>query len=490
MGVAAAPRSPNLMAFIHDDFLLTTSVARRLYHQYAEAEPVLDFHCHLPPEDLAADRRFGDLTEIWLAGDHYKWRAMRACGVEERLITGGASGWEKFLAWARVAPQCVGNPLYQWAHLELKRYFDIDVLLDETTAKAVWEQANQHLRTPERSARGILQAFRVRAICTSDSPLDDLAAHRKLQAAGLQVFPTFRPDGALGMRDPAAFNHWTDRLGQRANIEIRGLPQFLDALGARHQAFHAAGCRMSDHGLDHGFGEPCSAAEAKAAFAMLRAGYGLTAAAADALASFLMMFFGRLDAERGWTKQLHLGALRNGNQRMLARLGPDTGFDSIGDAPQARALGRYLDRLDREAALPRMILYNANPADNYAFASLAGNFSDERGGKIQFGSGWWFLDQKEAMEWQLNALANCGLLSRFIGMVTDSRSFLSYPRHEYFRRVLANLAGGAMERGEWPGDEKLVGNMIQNICYRNAAGFLRLPGVAEVEAETVPAQGY
>lgn len=467
-----------MSAFIHEDFLLATATARRLYHGYAEGQPILDYHCHLPVADLAADRRFANLTEIWLDGDHYKWRAMRACGVEERRITGDAPAQEKFLAWAAVAPRCLGNPLYHWTHLELKRYFDFDGLLGPETAAAVWERANRRLQAPERSARGILDAFGVRAVCTTDSPTDDLAAHRKLQAAGLRIFPTFRPDGALHAGDAAAFNRWTDQLAARANVEIRRLGDFLDALRARHAAFHAAGCRLSDHGLNVCFGPPCSAAEAASAFAALRGGQPLAPEAADGFASFLMMFFGHLDAERGWTKQLHLGAMRNGNTRMRARLGPDTGFDSIGDWPQARALGQYMDRLDREEALPRMIIYNANPAENYAFAALAGNFSDERGGKIQFGSGWWFLDQKEAMEWQMNALAHTGLLSRFVGMVTDSRSFLSYPRHEYFRRVLCNLLGAAMERGELPGDDGLVGEMIADICYRNAEEFLRLPELA------------
>ncbi len=470
-----------MSAFIHEDFLLATATARRLYHGYAEGQPILDYHCHLPVADLAADRRFANLTEIWLDGDHYKWRAMRACGVEERRITGDAPAREKFLAWAAVAPRCLGNPLYHWTHLELKRYFDFGGLLGPETAAAVWERANRRLQTPERSARGILGAFGVRAVCTTDSPTDDLAAHRKLQAAGLRIFPTFRPDGALHAGDAAAFNRWTDQLAARANIEIRRLGDFLDALRARHAAFHAAGCRLSDHGLNVCLGPPCSAAEAASAFAALRGGQPLAPEAADGFASFLMMFFGHLDAKLGWTKQLHLGAMRNGNTRMRARLGPDTGFDSIGDWPQARALGQYMDRLDREEALPRMIIYNANPAENYAFAALAGNFSDERGGKVQFGSGWWFLDQKEAMEWQMNALAHTGLLSRFVGMVTDSRSFLSYPRHEYFRRVLCNLLGAAMERGELPGDDGLVGEMIADICFRNAEEFLRLPELAEEE---------
>lgn len=469
------------MGWITEDFLLSTPAARRLYHGYAAAEPILDFHCHLPVQDLASDRRFINLTEIWLDGDHYKWRAMRACGVPEPLITGDAPPREKFLAWARITPQCLGNPLYHWTHLELLRYFGLDLLLDETTAAAVWDRANERLAAPDRGARAIPAAFGVRALCTTDSPVEDLAAHHQLQAAGLQVFPAFRPDGALLATDAAAFNRWTDRLAARANRDIRRLPDFLDALQSRHEAFHQAGCRLSDHGLDHCFGEPCAPAAAASAFAALRAGQSLPPEQAGAFASFLMLFFGRLDAERGWTKQLHLGALRNGNHRMLSRLGPDTGFDAIGDWPQARALGCFLDRLDRQQALPRMILYNANPADNYAFATLAGNFHDARGGKIQFGSAWWFLDQKEAMEWQLQALAHCGLLSRFVGMVTDSRSFMSYPRHEYFRRVLCNLLGTAIERGELPGDEPLLGKMIQNICYRNAVEFLRLPGFGQTQ---------
>lgn len=466
------------MGFITEDFLLPTAAARRLYHRYAARQPILDFHCHLPAAELAADRRFADLTAIWLDGDHYKWRALRACGVPERLITGDAAPRDKFLTWARITPQCLGNPLYHWTHLELKRYFDLDVLLDASTAAAVWDRASERLAAPDRSARGILRAFDVRAVCTTDSPVEDLSAHATLRAAGLAVFPTFRPDGALRATDAAAFNRWTDLLAARAGREIRGLRDFLDALRARHDAFHDAGCRLSDHGLDHCFGEPCPESEAAAAFAALRRGAPLAAAAADGFHGFLMMFFGRLDAARGWTKQLHLGAWRNASRLRLEQLGPDTGFDSIGDTPQIAALSRYLDRLEQENALPRMILYNANPAENYAFATLAGSFSDAHGGKVQFGSGWWYLDQKEAMEWQLNALAHCGLLSRFVGMVTDSRSFMSYPRHEYFRRVLCQLLGAAMEGGELPAEDALAGALIENICYRNAAEFLRLPGVA------------
>lgn len=465
------------MSFIHDDFLLGTRTARRLFHQYAEHEPILDYHCHLPPQDVAANRQFQNLFEIWLEGDHYKWRAMRANGVDERYCTGGASPKEKFLAWARTVPHTLRNPLYHWTHLELKRYFGIDELLDESSAERVWEQANHALATNDLRAHGILTRFQVKAVCTTDDPTDDLACHKAIAASGLatKVFPAFRPDKSLNVHLPDAFNPWVARLEAASDTSIASFPDFVAALKKRHDFFHQMGGRLSDHGLNHAFADFCPEREAAAIFDRARAGHAATPGEQRRFAANMMLEFGRWDAEKGWTKQLHLGAFRSANTRRLRELGPDTGFDSIGDWPQADALGAYLDRLDQENALPKMVIYNLNPADNYLVATMVGNFQDGKiAGKMQFGSGWWFLDQKEAMTWQMNALSNCGLISRFVGMLTDSRSFMSYPRHEYFRRVLCDLFGRDIEAGEMPDNDALVGPMIRDICYGNASRFLGL----------------
>lgn len=465
------------MPFIHDDFLLQTKTARRLYHEYAEGKPILDYHNHLSARDIARNRRFGNLTELWLDGDHYKWRAMRANGAEERLITGDAAPREKFLAWARTVPYTLRNPLYHWTHLELKRHFGLDELLDERSAPAIWERANEQLQTPGLSAQGILATFQVAALCTTDDPTDDLADHRAIAGSSLatRVYPTFRPDRALAVDQPEAFNVWADRLAEVSERPIGRFSDFLDALDQRHQAFHAAGCRLSDHGLPHCYANFPAESAAAAIFERARAGHTAGPEDHSQFASFLMLFFGRLDAARGWTKQLHLGARRNNKTRAFRRLGPDTGFDSPGDWPQTARLSAYLDRLDQEDALPRIILYNANPADNATFAAMTGNFQDgSLPGKAQFGSGWWFLDTKQGIEGQLNTLSNMGLLSRFIGMVTDSRSLMSFPRHEYFRRVLCNLIGHDIENGEIPDDDALAGSLIENICGGNAKRCLGL----------------
>jgi glucuronate isomerase len=466
------------MKFIHEDFLLQTRTARRLYHRYAEDEPIFDYHCHLPPKDIAENRQFKNLFEIWLEGDHYKWRAMRSNGVAERFCTGAADPFEKFRAWAATVPHTLRNPLYHWTQLELKRYFGIDELLDEDSAARVWKQANALLATPEYSTQGIFKQFKVTTVCTTDDPVDDLKHHQALAVSGLatRVLPAFRPDKALGVHQPEAFNAWVKRLEAAANKSIRNLASLLEALRQRYDFFHAQGCRLSDHGLNHCAADFPSEKAAAAIFARAQRGQAASPVEQQQFASFMMLFFGQLYAAKGWVMQLHLGALRNNNTRLLSQLGPDTGFDSIGDFPQASALSAFLNRLDQDNSLPKTIIYNVNPTDNYAFATMLGNFQDGTiPGKIQLGSGWWFLDQKEGMEWQLNALSNLGLLSRFVGMVTDSRSFMSYPRHEYFRRVLCNLLGRDIENGELPGDDALLGPMIRNICYTNAKQYFALP---------------
>jgi len=465
------------MPFIHDDFLLTNAAARRLYHRYAEQQPIVDYHCHLPPKDVAENRQFRNLTEIWLEGDHYKWRAMRTNGVAEECCTGTADPYEKFLAWARTVPHTLRNPLFHWTHLELARYFGVQELLDETTARRIWTTANEQLASDELRALGILKKFRVKALCTTDDPTDDLRWHTMIRDSqpATRVYPAFRPDKALNVHQPELFNPWVDRLAAAAGVEITNFQSFLDALKARHDFFHEMGARVSDHGLNVCYADFCAESVAAGIFDRARKGAAAPGAEQRQFASFLMLYFGTLDAERGWTKQLHLGARRNNNTLVYRQLGPDVGFDSIGDWPQADALGGYLDKLNEQGALPKTIVYNLNPADNYAIATMIGNFQDGSvAGKIQFGSGWWFLDQKEAMQWQINALSNCGLLSRFVGMLTDSRSFMSYPRHEYFRRVLCNMIGRDIERGDIPDSDELVGPMIENICYGNAKRYLGL----------------
>lgn len=465
------------MAFIEKDFLLGTKTAQRLYHDYAAPEPILDFHSHLAAGDIAANRKFQDLFEIWLEGDHYKWRAMRANGVAERYCTGDASPYEKFQAWAETVPFTLRNPLYHWTHLELQRYFGIHELLDKATAREVWDKATALLKDGGLTARGILKRFRVRALCTTDDPCDDLAPHKQIAKTetAFRVYPTFRPDNALQIQDVEGFRAWVSRLEKASNLTVRSLRDFLDALKQRHDFFHEMGGRLSDHGLTHCPTADCTEGEAAAIFEKTLNGKAIDSREQEKHAAFLMLFFGQLDAEKGWTKQLHLGAYRNASTRRLWELGPNAGFDSIGDFQQVTAVCEYLNRLEQDRALPKMIVYNSNPADNYAFATAIGNFQDGViAGKIQFGSGWWFLDQKEGIEWQLNALSAAGLLSRFVGMVTDSRSFMSFPRHEYFRRVLCNLIGAEVERGELPDDERLLGEMIRRICYENAREFLGL----------------
>ncbi len=463
--------------FLGEDFLLQSAAARNLYHGYAEHEPILDYHCHISPKDIAENRRFNDLFEIWLEGDHYKWRAMRANGVAERLCTGDAPPFEKLMAWARTVPFTLRNPLYHWTHLELKRYFEIDRLVSETTAKRIWEEANARLATDDLRVHGILKKFNVKAVCTTDDPTDDLSYHRQIAASGLpvRVFPAFRPDKALNVHLPEQFNAWVAKLAEASNIDIGSFKAFLDGIGQRHQFFHQMGARLSDHGLERCYADLCPETAAAAIFDRARSGKPASAEERSQFASYMMLHFGHLDAAAGWTKQLHLGARRNNNLRMFKALGSDTGFDSVGDWPQVEALGAYLGRLAADGALPKIIVYSVNPTDNYAFATMVGNFAENSApGKMQFGSGWWYLDQKEGIEWQLNTLSNVGLLSRFVGMITDSRSFMSFPRHEYFRRMLCNLLGRDLENGELPDDVELIGNMIRNICFNNAREFFAL----------------
>jgi len=478
-----------MKTYIGEDFLLHSQTARALFHDVAKGLPIFDYHTHLPPAQIADDHKFADLFEVWLAGDHYKWRAMRSNGIAERFCTGDATPKEKFLAWARTVPATLRNPLHHWTHLELSRYFGITELLDETTAEGVWEQANALLATKEFSVQGLLKKSRVAVVCTTDDPTDDLASHRKIAAdakPATRVYATFRPDKALQVDQPNAFRAWVEKLAAVSGETCGTFAQFLSTIESRHSFFHEQGCRLSDHGLSYCFSNPCTEAEAAEIFNRAMQGQGATPVEHEAFAAHMMLVFGRLDARRGWVKQLHLGAMRNNNTRLFRALGPDTGFDSIGDWSQASALAKYLDALDLTNELPRTILYNLNPADNYVLGTMIGNFQDGSvAGKIQFGSGWWFLDQKEGMEWQINALSNMGLLSRFVGMLTDSRSFLSYPRHEYFRRILCNVIGTEADRGELPGDLGILGDLVAKVCYVNAHGYFGLPVAEEF---SVPAQ--
>jgi glucuronate isomerase len=459
--------------FLGEDFLLDNDYARELYHEYARDLPIIDYHCHLPPDEIAADRQFANLTAIWLAGDHYKWRAMRTNGVAERYITGEASDYEKFAKWAETVPYTMRNPLYHWSHLELRRYFGDARLLSPDTARAIYDDCGEQLSGADFSTRALLRKMRVEVVCTTDDPADSLADHEKLAHAdfGTRVLPTFRPDKYL-LIGAVDYLTYVQQLGAAAEVDIRSLADLKTALLKRADFFAARGCKLSDHGLERLYAESYTEAQLEAIFSKRLAGQLVTDTEAAQFISGLMVFLGECYHERGWTMQLHLGALRNNATRQLQKLGPDTGFDSIGDFPQARALAAFLDRLDRHDQLPQTIIYNLNPADNEVIATMIGNFNDGSvAGKIQFGSAWWFLDQLDGMEKQLNALSNMGLLSRFVGMLTDSRSFLSYPRHEYFRRLLCQLFGDDIQRGLLPEDLPWIGGLVQDICYRNARRY-------------------
>jgi glucuronate isomerase len=460
--------------FIDENFLLQSQTAERLFHDFAQAMPVIDYHCHLPVEDIASDRMFENITQVWLNGDHYKWRAMRANGISEDYITGGRSDWEKFEKWAETVPYTLRNPLYHWTHLELQRYFDIYEILSPTTARKVYDECTAKLQTPAYSVRNLIRKMGVTTIATTDDPLDNLKFHHQIKADGYEVriLPAFRPDKAMHADDLQALNNYIDSLEQLSDSTIRNFPDYLDALKARHDYFGTNGCIISDHGLEHMYAEPYTEAEVDGIFLKIRSMAQLQLKEIAQFKSAMLYAFAIWDHEKGWVQQFHLGALRNNNNRLLRDLGPDTGLDSIGDFKQAETLSRFLDRLDQTDQLTKTILYNLNPADNEVMATMIGNFNDGSvAGKIQWGSAWWFLDQKEGMTRQINSLSNMGLLSRSIGMLTDSRSFLSFPRHEYFRRLLCNLFAEDIENGELPNDLAWVGKVIQDICYNNAKTY-------------------
>jgi glucuronate isomerase len=466
--------------FIHDDFLLETKRARRLYHDYAEPLPIMDYHCHISPKDIAEDLKFDNLAQLWLADDHYKWRAMRTCGVDERFITGNASDWEKFEKWAETVPKTIRNPLYHWTHLELKRPFGIrDRLLDPSTAKGIWDECNAKLATPEFSTRGIQKQMKVEAVCTTDDPIDSLEYHRMLaddETPHARVYPTFRPDSAMAAEDPHAFRRYVRLLSKAANRPIRGYADFLEALQRRADYFHQSGCRLADQALETVYSEDYTERQIKTIFRKLLDAKPLTRSEALKFKSAVLYELAVINWEKGWTQQFHIGALRNTNSRMMRMLGPATGYDSIGDSEMARQLARFLDKLERDNKLTKTILYNMNPRDNELFASMIGSFQDgSTAGKLQYGAAWWFLDQIDGMTKQIEALSSIGLLSQFVGMLTDSRSLLSYSRHEYFRRLLCSILGGEMERGLVPNDVHLIGGIVRDICYNNARRYFNFP---------------
>ena len=470
-----------MSTFLTENFLLQNEASIRLYHDYAKDMPILDYHCHLSPEDVSGNRIFNNLTDIWLKGDHYKWRAMRSLGVEEKYITGNASDLDKFLAWAKCVPKTIGNPLYHWTHLELNRPFGIkNCVLNEQSSMRIWNEANEKLATESFTARGIINQMDVKTICTTDDPVDDLRFHKQVQSEkglSFKMFPTYRPDRASAIENTGEYLKYLKELEKAANMYIDSYSDLLNALENRHDYFHNAGCRLSDHALTLPEYADYKESEIKTIFDRLKAGKTVTPKEISQFRTALFHFFGKLNHQKDWTMQIHIGALRNNSSRMFQKLGPDTGFDSIGDGPVAYPLARLLDSLDKTEELPRTIIYVLNPSDNDTIATMIGNFQDGSvAGKIQFGSGWWFNDQKRGMEKQMESLANMGILSLFVGMLTDSRSFLSYTRHEYFRRILCNIIGTWVENGEAPEDYKLLGEMVQNISYNNALNYFNFPG--------------
>jgi glucuronate isomerase len=460
--------------FLDADFLLHTKTAQRLYHEFASGLPIIDYHCHLDPEEIAGNFNFKSLTDIWLKGDHYKWRAMRANGISEHYITGTASDWEKFEKWAETVPYTLRNPLYHWTHLELQRYFGINKLLSPKTAKEIYDECTAKLQTPEFSVQSIITKMNVEVICTTDDPLDTLEHHQKIRQSDWQtkVFPAFRPDKAMNADNVTALNDYINKLESVTDTTLHRFNDYLDALKQRHDHFAENGCSVSDHGLEHLYAEDYTPEEINNIFDKIRTGKTLDHSESHKFKSAMLYEFALWDHEKGGVQQFHLGALRNNNSRGYREAGPDTGYDSIGDFSQGQALSKFLNKLDDTNQLAKTIIYNLNPADNELIATMAGNFNDGLiAGKMQFGSAWWFLDQKEGMTKQLNALSGMGLLSKMVGMLTDSRSFLSYPRHEYFRRLLCNLFGEDIENGELPDDLEWTGKIIRDVCYFNAKNY-------------------
>ena len=471
------------ITFLDDDFLLSTEASRRLYHEYAEGLPIFDYHCHLPVAEVAANRRFENLTAIWLAGDHYKWRAMRAFGVQERLITGDAPDWDKFAAWAETVPYTVRNPLYHWTHMELKDPFGVmDRLLSPATAREIYDHCNTLLSKQEFRARGLMEHFNVKVVCTTDDPTDDLSHHRALAGEleagtfGIKVLPAFRPDRAMAVENLESFIAWITRLEKAADLPVGDYQSLLEALHRRHRYFHSLGCRLSDHGIEQPYAAEYTEKEVAGIFKKARAGGALTGQEILKFKSALLFELAVMDGESGWTQQFHFGALRNNSSRMFAAVGPDTGFDAMGDFEIARPLVRFLDRLDGAGKLARTIIYTLNPRDNELAATILGSFQDGTvAGKMQLGSAWWFNDQIDGMRAQMEALSNIGLISRFVGMLTDSRSFLSYPRHQYFRRLLCDIFGRDVEAGLLPADIPHLGGIVQDICWNNAVRYFGIP---------------
>lgn len=460
--------------FLDNNFLLQTKTAEYLYHNHAAKMPIIDYHSHLIPQQIADNKKFENVAQPWLYGDHYKWRAMRTNGVDEQYCTGKASDWEKFEKWAETVPHTLRNPLYHWTHLELKGYFGITDLLNPASAKAIYDKATQMLQLEEFRVQGLLSKMNVELVCTTDDPIDSLEYHIKIAADGCKtkVLPTWRPDKAMAVDDVASYNEYIDKLGKVSGLNIKNFAALLDALRHRHDFFASVGCKLSDHGLEQFYAEDYTQAEIEAIFMKIRGGASLSALEILKFKSAMLYEFAILDHSKSWVQQFHVGALRNNNTRLFNKLGADTGFDSIGDWQQAQAMSKFLNKLDMTNQLAKTILYNLNPSDNEVLGTMIGNFQDGSvAGKIQFGSGWWFLDQKDGMEKQMNTLSSLGLLSRFVGMLTDSRSFMSFPRHEYFRRILCNLLGNDVENGLIPNDMKLLGQMVEDICYNNAKKY-------------------
>lgn len=463
-----------MKTFLDENFLLQTDTAAQLYHEHAKKMPIIDYHCHLSPADIATNRQFDNLTEIWLAGDHYKWRAMRTNGIDEKYCTGDAAPYAKFKKWAETVPYTMRNPLYHWTHMELQNPFGVYDLLKPATARYIYDTCTEQLQTPEFAVQSLLRQREVQVICTTDDPTDDLAHHQHLRESdfSISVRPTFRPDKVMAVENAVDFNAYLTKLEAAADTAITTFADLLQALQQRHDYFAAHGCQLSDHGLETIYAADYTEAEIAAIFEKIRGGQELTASEILQFKSAMLIYLALMDHAKGWTQQFHLGALRNNNSRLLRQLGPDTGFDSIGDFELGRALSKFLNTLDTTNQLPKTIIYNLNPRDNELIATMIGNFNDGSvPGKLQFGSAWWFLDQKDGMEKQLNTLSNLGLLSRFVGMLTDSRSFLSYSRHEYFRRILCNLIGNDVENGELPPEMEWLGQLVENICYHNARDY-------------------